>query len=82
GIEAETVQVFRNLSEILKAAGLSFSHVVRVDIFTTDMSSFMQINKIYAKYFKKDPKPARQTVEVTKLPKKARIEVSCIAHLD
>lgn len=78
-IEEETKQTLNNLKEVLKAAKLSLKDVVRVDIFITDIEHFSKVNEIYGKYFIHDPKPARQTVEVSKLPKEANIEISCIA---
>ena len=77
-ITDETNQVMKNLEEILKAAGLNFSHVVKSTIFLKDMSSFPLVNQAYGKYFPAEP-PARETVEVTRLPKDANVEISCIA---
>lgn len=79
GIEEETEQVLKNLSEVLKKAGTDFKKVLKCDIFITNISDFSKVNEIYAKYFSFNPKPARQTVEVSKLPKKAHIEIACIA---
>ena len=80
GTEKETKQVLRNLGNVLKAADLDFKDVVRVDVFLTNMNDFTKVNEIYANFFKSDPKPARQTVGVSKLPKEASIEISCIAY--
>ena len=80
GVEKEAEQTLKNLSAVLEAAGLSFKNVIRTDIFLTNINDFSKVNEIYGKHFSKDPKPARQTVEVSKLPKGANIEVSCIAY--
>jgi 2-iminobutanoate/2-iminopropanoate deaminase len=77
-IEAETQQVMQNLLEILKAAGMDFSNVVKSSIFLTDMNNFPKVNAIYGKSFQKEP-PARETVEVSQLPKGVNVEISCIA---
>lgn len=81
GIEKETEQALKNLSVILKAAKLSFKSVVRVEICITDMENFARVNNIYAKFFVSNPKPARQTIGVSSLPKRANIEISCIAYI-
>lgn len=77
-IEDETTQVMINLSEVLKAAGLSFSDVVKCSIFLKDMGDFPRVNQIYGQYFT-DVAPARETVEVSRLPKDVNVEISCIA---
>ncbi len=77
-IEAETVQVMVNLNEILKSAGLDFSNVVKTTIFLKDMNNFPKVNGVYGKYFQSAP-PARETVEVSRLPKDVNVEISCIA---
>jgi 2-iminobutanoate/2-iminopropanoate deaminase len=74
----ETAQVMKNLSEILKSAGMDFSHVVKTTIFLKDMNNFSQINEVYGKSFPTQP-PARETVEVSRLPKDVNVEISCIA---
>lgn len=79
-IEKETKQTLENLSEVIKAAKLSFENVVKTEVFLTDMNDFVKMNEIYADFFKHDPKPARQTIGVAQLPKGARIEISCIAY--
>lgn len=81
GVEEQTEQVLKNLAEVLKAAGAEFKNVVRCDIFLTDINDFVKVNEIYAKYFSTDPRPARQTVEVSNLPKGAKVEISCIAQI-
>ena len=77
-IEEETKQVMINLSEVLKAAGLDFSNVVKTSIFLKDMNNFPKVNAIYGAYFQANP-PARETVEVSGLPKDVNVEISCIA---
>ena len=77
-IEAETSQVMTNLQEILKAAGMGFGNVVKTSIFLKDMGNFPKVNEIYGKHFN-DTFPARETVEVSRLPKDVNVEISCIA---
>jgi 2-iminobutanoate/2-iminopropanoate deaminase len=77
-ITDETQQVMKNLGEILKAAGLNYEHVVKSSIFIKDMGNFAAINEVYSQYFDKMP-PARETVEVSRLPKDVNVEISCIA---
>ena len=78
-IEEETDQVMKNLGYILKEAGYSFEQVVKCSIFIQDMNHFGQINGVYGQYFTANP-PARETVEVARLPKNVRVEISCIAY--
>jgi 2-iminobutanoate/2-iminopropanoate deaminase len=77
-IVEETEQVLQNLGEILKAADFEFRDVVKCTIFLKDMNNFPKVNEIYGKYFTDFP-PARETVEVSRLPKDVNVEVSCIA---
>lgn len=77
-IEEETEVVMHNLQEILKKAGMDFSHVVKSSIFLKDMNNFPKVNEVYGKYFTIEP-PARETVEVSRLPKDVNVEISCIA---
>lgn len=77
-IQEETHQVMQNLKSILSEGGMSFSHVVKTTIFLTDMNRFGEINEIYGKYFDKDF-PARETVQVSALPKFVNVEISMIA---
>ncbi len=77
-ITDESHQVMKNLSEILKAGGMDFSNVVKSTIFLKDMNNFPKVNEIYGSYFKDQP-PARETVEVSRLPKDVNVEISCIA---
>jgi 2-iminobutanoate/2-iminopropanoate deaminase len=77
-IKDETAQAMKNIDAILKAAGFDFSHVVKTTIFLRNMGDFPQVNEVYGSYFKTLP-PARETVEVSRLPKDANVEISCIA---
>lgn len=77
-IEDETKQVMANIKAVLAAAGMDFQHVVKTSIFLNDMNNFPVVNQIYGTYFKENP-PARETVEVSRLPKDANVEISCIA---
>ena len=78
GIAEETQQVMENIKAILHAAEMDFSNEVKCSIFLTDMHDFPKVNEVYGKYFKSSP-PARETVEVSVLPKNANVEISCIA---
>ena len=77
-ITEETNQVLTNLGEVLAAAGMDFSNVVKCTIFLKDMNQFPQVNEAYGKNFTTNP-PARETVEVSRLPKDVNVEISCIA---
>ncbi len=77
-IETETHQVMKNLGEILKAANMNYSSIVKTTIFVTDLGNFTKINTVYGSYFTSDF-PARETVQVTALPKGANVEISVIA---
>ena len=77
-ITKETTQVMENIAEVLKAAKMNFSNVVKCSIFMKSMQHYAEINKTYAKYFDKNP-PAREAVEVSFLPKNVNVEISVIA---
>ena len=77
-LQEETHQVMHNLKAILQRAGMDFSHVVKTSIFITDMNRFAEINEVYGKYFSGNF-PARETVQVSALPKFVNIEISMIA---
>lgn len=79
-IEEETHQVMRNLKAVLLEAGLTFDHVVKSTIFLSDMGTFGQVNEVYGQYFTADF-PARETVQVSVLPKNVNVEISVIAVL-
>lgn len=78
GIKEQAEQVMKNLNVILLEAEMNMSHVVKTSIFTTDISKFSDINDVYARYFN-DNFPARETIEVSKLPVGAAVEISMIA---
>ena len=78
-IEDETRQVMENLGAILKAADMTFDHVVKSSIFVADMNDFAKINAVYGSYFSEATAPARETVEVANLPKFVNVEISMIA---
>ncbi|MBA3607142.1 MAG: hypothetical protein H0W43_01310, partial [Chthoniobacterales bacterium] len=73
-----TKRVLENIAGLLKAAKLSFDHVVKTTIFLTSMDDFQTVNEIYATYFRENP-PARSTVAVSALPKGAKVEIEVIA---
>jgi len=77
-ITAQTRRVMDNLAAVLKAGGLSFQQVVRTTIFLADMSDFTAVNAVYGSFFS-EPYPARATVQVSRLPKDARVEIDAIA---
>ncbi|HRN93595.1 MAG: RidA family protein [Chitinophagales bacterium] len=77
-IEAETTCVMKNIEAVLAAAGFEFSDVVKSTIFITDMNQFSKINTVYGSYFTLNP-PARETVQVARLPKDVNVEISVIA---
>jgi 2-iminobutanoate/2-iminopropanoate deaminase len=79
-VAAQTAQVMRNLGALLAAAGAGFEHVVRTTVFLADMNDFSAMNAVYGEYVV-DPPPARATVQVTRLPKDARVEIDLIAVL-
>uniref|UniRef100_A0A7N0UVR4 Uncharacterized protein n=1 Tax=Kalanchoe fedtschenkoi TaxID=63787 RepID=A0A7N0UVR4_KALFE len=79
-VEEQTEQVLKNMGEILKAGGASYSSVVKTTIMLADLKDFKTVNEIYAKYFP-SPAPARSTYQVAALPLDARIEIECIATL-
>lgn len=78
GIEEQTKRVFENLKAVLKAEGLTFDNVLKVNVFLKNMHDFTKVNEVYATYFK-EPYPARATVEVSRLPKDVLIEIDIIA---
>lgn len=78
-IKKETEQAMENLKAILAEAGMAFEHVVKTTIFIKDMRQFGEINEVYSSYFHAGAGPARETVEVSNLPKFVRIEISMIA---
>jgi 2-iminobutanoate/2-iminopropanoate deaminase len=79
-IQKQTQRVLENLKGILEAAGVSFNHVVKTTVFLKDMNDFTAMNEIYARYFTAAP-PARSTVQVSRLPKDALVEIELMASL-
>ena len=78
-IEEQTLQVLKNIEAILAAQGLTFENVVKSEVFLKNMNDFNGMNRIYSEKFIYDIKPARQAVEVAKLPLDGLVEISCIA---
>ncbi|MDG1730076.1 MAG: RidA family protein [Algibacter sp.] len=78
-IEAETKQVMQNLKAVLEAASMTFDHVIKSSIFISNMDDFALINDIYGSYFDDANAPARETVQVARLPKNVNVEISMIA---
>jgi len=78
-LEKETIQVMKNIEAILLKANMTFGNVVKTTIFLSDMRNFEIVNKIYGRYFNPEKAPARETVEVSNLPKYVRLEISVIA---
>jgi 2-iminobutanoate/2-iminopropanoate deaminase len=77
-IQAETQKVMENIGAILKAADMDYTNVVKSSIFVKDMNNFAAINEVYGRFFPTEP-PARETVEVARLPKDVNVEISVIA---
>jgi len=77
-IENATVQVLKNITNLLTAAGFTIEDVVKCSIFLKDFNDFKRMNEVYASFFNEVP-PARETVQVSRLPMDAIIEISCIA---
>ena len=78
GIQQEARQVMLNIGAVLKAAGLDYRHVVKTSIFLKDMNNFGAVNEVYGHFFTGEY-PARETVEVARLPKDVNVEISVIA---
>jgi len=81
-IKQETRQSMENLKAILTEAEMSFENVVKSTIFLKDMHQFSEVNEVYGSYFNADTAPARETVEVSNLPKFVNVEISMIAVLE
>jgi len=79
GVEAQTHRVFRNLTAVADAAGLSLDHAVRMTVYLTDLSHFARVNEIMAQYVR-EPYPARAAVGVASLPRGALVEIDAILH--
>ena len=80
-IEGQTRQVLANIEAILKEAGLSWEDVVKTEVFLLNMNDFPTVNALYAEKVPHAIKPARQAIQVARLPLDARIEISCIAAM-
>ena len=77
-IEASTTQVMENIQALLNEAGMNMTNIVKCSIFLKNLDNFAAVNQIYGDYFRSTP-PARETVEVSKLPMDVEVEISCIA---
>ncbi len=77
-IQEESARVLDNIEAVLKAADMDFQHVVQVTMFLRDMDDYAPVNEVYTRYFS-SALPAREALEVGKLPRGARVEMSCIA---
>lgn len=78
-LKKETQQVMENLEAVLAAANMTFDNVVKTSIFLDSMENFATVNEVYGRYFDDKTAPARETVEVSNLPKYVRVEISMIA---
>ncbi|MCX7879904.1 MAG: RidA family protein [Ignavibacteria bacterium] len=78
GVENQFVQIMKNIENILVATNSKLSDIVKVTIYLVDINDFEKLNQLYSRYFT-EPYPARETVEVSRLPKNAKIEISIIA---
>ena len=77
-VSAQTEQIMKNLEAVLGAGGLTYQNVVKTTIYLTDLNDFQAVNTVYARFFQAPP-PARATVEVSALPKGARVEIEAVA---
>jgi 2-iminobutanoate/2-iminopropanoate deaminase len=77
GIESQAVRVLENLKAVIESAGMGLQNVLKSTVFLKDMNDFAKFNEIYGRYFPESP-PARETVQVAKLPRDAAIEISVI----
>lgn len=77
-IESETEKVLENLEGVLTASGMNLDHVVSCRVYMTDINDYAQINEIYGRFFGANA-PAREAVQVSALPRGARVEISCVA---
>ena len=78
GVAEQTDRVLKNLQAVLAAAGLPLTRVVKTTVYLVDLGEFAAMNEVYARYFPADP-PARATVQVSALPKGARVEIDAVA---
>lgn len=77
-LEEETERVLKNLGAVLRAASMSYEHVVHCTVYLQDINDYAVVNDVYARYFSEEP-PARETVQVAALPRGARVEIACVA---
>jgi 2-iminobutanoate/2-iminopropanoate deaminase len=77
-VAEQTKQALLNLGAVLKSAGLSYANIVKTTVFLTDLSRFADMNAVYANFFQDAP-PARSTIEVSGLPRGAKVEIEAIA---
>lgn len=77
-IKAETEAIMQNIGHVLEAAGLTYSHIVKTSIFLKNMDDFATVNAVYGTFFDENP-PARETVQVARLPRDVNVEISVIA---
>lgn len=80
-VTAQTERVLQNIKAVLEAAGSSFDNVVKTTVYMVDLSAFVEMNRVYGKYFRDMP-PARATVQVASLPAGALIEIDAVARVD
>lgn len=80
-IEEQTIQVLKNIEAILVAKGLTLENVVKTEVYLKDLKDFSEMNSLYGEKFSFSIKPARATVQVSKLPLDALIEISCVAFI-
>ncbi len=78
-IQAETEQVMENVKAVVEAAGFTLNDVVKASIFLSNMDDFPLVNEVYGRYFSGEAPPARETVQVARLPKSVNVEISVIA---
>ena len=81
GIEIQTQQVLKNLEAILRAGGSSLESVLKTTVYLKNLDDFPKMNEVYRQFFRKDP-PARSTVEVSRLPRQAEVEIDAIAVVE
>jgi 2-iminobutanoate/2-iminopropanoate deaminase len=77
-IKAETQKIMENIGHILNEAGMNYTHVIKASIFLKNMDDFSTVNEVYGSFFTVEP-PARETVQVSKLPRDVNVEISVIA---
>lgn len=80
GIAEQSTRVLKNIAAILNEAGLTMDSVVKTEVFLKDFNDFAAMNEVYSIFFSSETKPARVAVEVSRLPKDALVEISCIAY--